>query len=597
MRLRGVGALGAVGLNPLRSPVSARWEGFLPPRGAAHVSPWSWRWCVGGLGPHPAASFHVGALGRLASHPVGEYYFSTQGSRGWGVITLKGCIKAKANSDPGDFGWDLGLAAPSRPSGSQAPTFSAPRGHLPGLRQGAPGRAPGGRGRLPDLSSVAEREEALRTLETEVYAESSRKTLDMKMRTVRSALSKWGVPLLPPSMAAIKALRATLKKGGYRSAESYLVLYKNTCERQGLPYSADLLRAHRDCVRSCLRGLGGPTKAMALPFDRLGALDLEDDGPWASYGPVGPGCAVLAGAWFLMREIELSTTRAALLSFKGSVEDELAVTWSLPASKTDQQAVGALRTHGCACGSPRKAGCVYHALRRQVERLQRLFPQRFTDGEADMDLPLFPDVEGNVVTKDAMTNTIVEAAAKLGVETVTKDKGARISGHSLRMTGAQGFARWGIEVWAIQLLRRWGSSAVLEYVQDVPLELSAGWARRGGGTSTSSSSLFSSPRVAVGSPLPLSSSIALEKLAKDQPPEKKPLDTAGCKVVVSPGRVWHRLPGHGTEGPMSGWSTVCGWKFSGSDGTVKDVLPSPLLHKWMCKKCFPTERREAKAAL
>ena len=70
-----------------------------------------------------------------------------------------------------------------------------------------------------------------------------------------------------------------------------------------------------------------------------------------------------------------------------------------------------------------------------------------------------------------------------------------------------------------------------------------------------------------------------------------------AKVVMSPGKVWHRVPAAGAVGPMSGWATLCGWKFSASEAVVQAKLPEPLLHKCLCKRCFPVERAAAKAAL
>ena len=75
--------------------------------------------------------------------------------------------------------------------------------------------------------------------------------------------------------------------------------------------------------------MGGPTKALALPFDRLGELDLDDDGPWLPGGPVGPGCAIVAGAWFLMREVELSMSRASLVDFTEMDENGKWYLWEL----------------------------------------------------------------------------------------------------------------------------------------------------------------------------------------------------------------------------------------------------------------------------
>ena len=488
--------------------------------------------------------------------------------------------------------------------------MSSSRGGLPGLRKDAPSRVGQTKGQLPQLATVAEREGAMKALEDDVHAASSRKAVDMKMRTISAALARWAIPLYPPTILSIKALGATLKKGGYRSAESYLLLYKGACERRGFPYTADLVRTHRDCVRSCVRGLGGATKALALPFDKFGELDLESDEPWTSGGPIGPSCALVAGAWFLMREVELSTTRAALVKLVGEKEENFAVTWSLPASKTDAQALGAMRTHGCACSSTSSAGCAYHAVKAQLSRLRRYFPSRFSEaGVVDVDLPLFPDMDGNAVSKEAMSSTIVAGAKKLGAQIETADGSARVSGHSLRMTGAQGFARWGIDTWAIQLLGRWGSNAVLDYIQEVPLELSAAWARQGGsnrlqvGAATPTSSTTSAGSSSLG--LPLASRVlprlSVEALAGMEEIKTSNADeaTSGvhAKVVMSPGKVWHRVPAAGAVGPMSGWATLCGWKFSASEAVVQAKLPEPLLHKCLCKRCFPVERAAAKAAL
>merc|ERR1712194_741824 len=90
----------------------------------------------------------------------------------------------------------------------------------------------------------------------------------------------------------------------------------------------------------------------------------------------------------------------------------------------------------------------------------------------------FPTSDGKVISKERMTETIVESARLLGVALASADGSGRVSGHSLRATGAQGLARAGLDVWAIQLLGRWGSTSVLYYIREVPLELSASWASR-----------------------------------------------------------------------------------------------------------------------
>ena len=50
--------------------------------------------------------------------------------------------------------------------------------------------------------------------------------------------------------------------------------------------------------------------------------------------------------------------------------------------------------------------------------------------------PLFPNVRGQVCTKEAMANTIVEAAKFLGAPTANAE--GKVTGHSMRVAGAQG---------------------------------------------------------------------------------------------------------------------------------------------------------------
>ena len=46
----------------------------------------------------------------------------------------------------------------------------------------------------------------------------------------------------------------------------------------------------------------------------------------------------------------------------------------------------------------------------------------------------------------------------------------RISGHTFRITGARTLCNWGLDPITIQLVGRWGSSAVLSYLSEAPLE-------------------------------------------------------------------------------------------------------------------------------
>ena len=203
---------------------------------------------------------------------------------------------------------------------------------------------------------------------------------------------------------------------------------------------------------------------------------------------------------------------------------------------------------------------------------------------------------------------------------VALDGSARVSGHSLRATGAQGLARAGVDVWAIQLLGRWGSSTVLEYVREVPLEVSTSWAARAARASTleevlsarpsSSSSSSLSPAAAAASVVaPAASSRSVLPRASLNVVEA-PLDidealreaesAAGtralpwseCKFVRSPpvcgtrAGKWHRVSRSGLGGASSGWASACGWRFAGANASVASTVPDDLGPDLFCAKCF-----------
>ena len=123
------------------------------------------------------------------------------------------------------------------------------------------------------------------------------------------------------------------QEGGYRSAPSYLYLLKTESQRRGFEWPDVLQRALKDAVRSCERGLGPPTRAQPLPLHLLGNLAGGVE-PWCAGGPSSPRAAVVVGAWWLLREVELATLRAAHAEFSGCwMTSGLGVRLTLPAPK------------------------------------------------------------------------------------------------------------------------------------------------------------------------------------------------------------------------------------------------------------------------
>ena len=310
-------------------------------------------------------------------------------------------------------------------------------------------------GSLPSLSKD-ELEDAAHRFREDIHAPSQRSVVKAKLGTLEKAAGMFGMSLFPPSLERIQAIGTILKAGRYRSAETYLGIYKAEAERRGFRWTELEARAAKDAKRSCQRGIGG------LP----GGWE-----PWVGHGPVGPRNLVVLGSWFMLREVEAANTLAKDITIQ-LVNGKPKVTWMLPASKTDQRAVGVARSHGCSCREEPVPSCPAHAAWDHACRLKEQF------GEGYLDRPFFPDMRGQVCSKEAVAATLSEAAVKLSVPVETAS--GKITGHTMRVTGAQGLAAGGLDLWAIQLLGRWGSMAVKTYVREAHLEQAEGWARRVG---------------------------------------------------------------------------------------------------------------------
>ena len=186
------------------------------------------------------------------------------------------------------------------------------RDGLPGLRSDAPGRRAMTTAQLPRILSEEDKAEACRLLDKDILSSTTNRTHAARLKTIGVALSLWGLPMWPLTPTSMKAVASTLKHGGYSSAHLYLMAYKTEAERRGQSVSEALRRSILDYSRSCLRGLGAPSRPKALPMDRLHLLPRGFE-PWVAGGPVNPRAMVMCGAWWLCREIELASQRARLL--------------------------------------------------------------------------------------------------------------------------------------------------------------------------------------------------------------------------------------------------------------------------------------------
>ena len=502
---------------------------------------------------------------------------------------------------------------------------------LPSLRPGGPERKAYKRGRAPDLSAPGLKEHALEELDRAVYAASSLASVGARRKCIRTLLGAWGTPPYPISEVSLRQLGASLKAGSYRSAPAILSQYRVDGERRGESMPPVLLRMFTDISRSCLRGVGPARKAQPLPFEQLKSLPGGWE-PWVAGGPVGSRNAVLAGAWWLLRETELSNLRASLVDLRPGAAPTASLT--LPASKSDTAARGVTRAHACVCSpaSP-SVECPAHVIWDQFWILKRRFGARFAGEVPDALLPMFPDRAGQPVSKRAWVKTLLFAAARLKVPAQSPDGAARISGHTLRHTGAQGLCRMGLDLWAIQLIGRWGSAAVRGYVAEASVSIEAALSRRhllGKSLRDLSSEVarhLSQEEVAelsaravetklreivpdlkeniratlaaelrqhladVPSSLVSSSSSSSRSSSPGSAPiaPHQPVQTAevpleiGSVIASTSTRRRHRvLVGPSVSDDPVTWTTSCGWKF----GLDLSMRPPRAADLW-CRKCWP----------
>ena len=313
----------------------------------------------------------------------------------------------------------------------------------------------------------------------------------------------------------------------------------------------------------------------------------------------------MAGTRFLCREAELAGTRASLVEFGGSPGDSsFRVTWRLPSSKTDGRAVGTSRAHFCRCGAaPPLVDCVVHALADQVAFLRRQFPRSWSASGPSDDLPLFPSLDGCAPAKCDFVRTFTEAAIRMGCATTSADGSRAITGHSLRVGGAQGLARRGVELWAIQLMGRWGGETVRRYLADSHLDAAARRASSSGSIARGwdLDLLLTKLKEKEASSEAIACPAARAHLALEVDQTSR-LEVASENSLVAPKWVTNFSSGicHKVL-PLASSAegldiTYCGWKFGGRRDAGLPVDRQPTVYRQVCARCDPALRASLKAA-
>ena len=120
------------------------------------------------------------------------------------------------------------------------------------------------------LATEHRRQAALRKLDSDVYANSSRAPRDSLWATWVFVAAAWGVPPIPVTEDTVRKVAAGLKAGGYRVPEQYFSRARQEHLRQvGSPIDAAAEQAIADCSRSVTRGIGPSSLKHSFPFEDL----------------------------------------------------------------------------------------------------------------------------------------------------------------------------------------------------------------------------------------------------------------------------------------------------------------------------------------
>ena len=316
----------------------------------------------------------------------------------------------------------------------------------------------------PTHSLTIDVEQADKDFLEDRWARTSRAPRESRWATYRAFCSSRGHQPLPVTVKQISDVGSLFKAARYRSPGQYFSVAKGKHVEAGYTWSQTLDLARSQAIRSIVRGMGPAAPKLDLHLESA-PVNFDDALKLTAVRLVlpedvrlpFPGPTAIGASWFLLRGIEVSNVRCQDVTFS---RDPRQVTLQLPVSKADPEAKGCARTHCCICYKSREPLCVYHALLDIVMALQK--------GQAFRPEAYLFGTEGRMPTARQVTALAKCCAITLGQESLDDwHAGAldRWAQHSFRVAGAQFLARCGIDVAVIQLIGRWGSNAILRYVQ------------------------------------------------------------------------------------------------------------------------------------
>jgi hypothetical protein len=481
-----------------------------------------------------------------------------------------------------------------------------------------------------EAATTPSRRAALTEFEEAKFANSSKNARDALWRTWIKISAAWNLEPLPLTSDLVNKIGASLKRGGYRSAGNYFSRAREEhLKLTGLPVPESVNQAIRYAIRAVERGALADRPKEAFELEAFAVSCTQPVMPAIAETGTGgprtctPGSArstqesdypsssefartfTVVGCWWMTREIEIAAAKKCDVEIRHS---DRTVRWRLPSSKADQEGRGVVRSHGCACNripSPSFSAhnydvsriCPYHLMKAHLLAIEKADPMS----------PLFPSQSLQFLTKDESVQLIRGAVTEIFGPSIELERIERLGGHSLRVSGAQAMARSGIDVVVIQLMGRWGSSTVLRYIQEAPLErshlIAASFAR-----SCTHSNLDTSEEPLVLARTPCGE--AEDKPATDNilaitdDPTTPPCHLAATcteaeTVLFAPSddlvqnvrtNVTHRSCGP-LIGDSNTWSLRCGWKFTRSQPGYA-ILPRGSKVANRCPRCFRNDQKK-----
>ena len=400
-------------------------------------------------------------------------------------------------------------------------------------------------------------------------------------------------PVLPLSVQKIKAVASMFKAGHYTSFANYASRAKAEHIEQfhvhGVVWSEELAVELKNSLRSIVRGKGPSKQSHPVDLGKVLSYEIIHDAI-VEGGPVGMTDLLTLGTYFMARELEIACARCSHIHLDFLAAE---ITWNMPVSKNDVQAVGTHRTWGCLCSASTTMGCPFHSALRQFERVRSIAL------ELDLSvasLPFFPDSSGNVVPKSVMVASITEAMNLCGLP--LKDALGRpmYGGHSMRTGGAVLLSAMGLDTARIEAMARWNSPMLLYYIRSAPLKSITNEFKLLAASRSSPPASSSRSDLIGDKKLLKVLNILTERLDKsDGFKESCDNRLAALEASAAPIRfimncasnIWHISRDH-----IAGKScyTACGWQYTGLHFEATTEMPTDISHKAICGSCMPAER-------